>query len=119
MATKQANASPADHREELLRKELARIVYVVVRELDPERIVLFGSTIIGTVTETSDIDLLIVRETSARWLDRIKEVILLTRPRAAVDFFVLTPEEWRRKSSEDPFYQQEVLSRGRAVYARP
>ena len=46
-------------REGLLKDELRRIIEVIKREYDPEKIILFGSMAVNNVREWSDIDLLI------------------------------------------------------------
>lgn len=60
--------------------------------------------------------MLVVRETDKKWLDRIREILLLVRPRLAVDVLVLTPAEWEEKKRMDPFFREEVLERGRVVH---
>ena len=49
---------------DLLEKDLVLrcIVEVIVREIDPDRIVLFGSRARGDYTEGSDYDLLVLKE---------------------------------------------------------
>ena len=46
------------------------IVERLVREYDPDRIILFGSRAAGTAREDSDIDLLVLKETEDRPLNR-------------------------------------------------
>ena len=106
-------------RQETLQRELARILSILRKEYEPESVYLFGSASAGLVTDDSDLDVLIVKETEARWLDRIKEVLLLTRPQAAVDFFVLTPAEWKQARRDDPFFREEVYEKGRLVHGAP
>lgn len=106
-------------RHQLIRAELSRILAVLEADYAPESVYVFGSAAMGRVTEDSDLDVLVVKQTDARWLDRIKEVLLLTRPRTAVDFFVLTPSEWARAREQDPFFREEVFEKGRLVYGAP
>ncbi len=103
-------------RRRQLETELDRIVGILVREYRAQAIYVFGSLARGAVTETSDLDLVVVKETDARWLDRAKEVLLLTRPRVGVDVFVFTPEEWERARVDDPFFAREVAGPGRQVH---
>jgi predicted nucleotidyltransferase len=49
-------------RKKLLDEELNRIIEVIKRDYEPERIILFGSLVDGRVHEWSDIDLLIVKK---------------------------------------------------------
>lgn len=52
----------------------------------------------------------IVAETDKRFLDRVKKVMLLLRPRVGVDLLVYTPEEFESLSRERPFVQTEILA---------
>ena len=50
------------------------IVDKIISEYKPKKIILFGSYAYGTPTEDSDIDLLIVKDTDERPIDRWVEV---------------------------------------------
>jgi len=76
-------------RKEALEKELQRIIATLVGKYQPEKIILFGSLTSGQMQEWSDIDLLIVKETIERPLDRTTGIIkMLNYPRVAIDIFV-------------------------------
>lgn len=67
------------------------------REFGAERVILFGSYARGMVTEDSDIDLLVVAETSLSPLKRYGAVRrLLADVPASFDIIVKTPEEYVR-----------------------
>ena len=53
------------------RKLIEEITQALVTAYAPERIVLFGSHAYGTPDEGSDIDLLIIKDTAERFLDRL------------------------------------------------
>ena len=67
----------------LLLQTIDDVIERLVREYDPDRIILFGSRALGTSTEDSDIDLLVVKETASRPLDRRVHVERLLRDRSA------------------------------------
>src|SRR5439155_21813955 len=69
--------------EALLLQTIDDVIERLVREYDPDRIILFGSRSLGTSTEDSDIDLLVVKETASRPLDRRVHVERLLRDRSA------------------------------------
>ena len=73
-----------DQREELLKEELTRIVKVLKDRYCPEKIILFGSLAEGKVHEWSDIDLIIIKETDKRPIDRCIEVARLIKPKHSV-----------------------------------
>jgi HEPN domain-containing protein/predicted nucleotidyltransferase len=98
---------------------IQEVVDRVVEGYAPERIILFGSHASGTSREDSDLDLLIVKETDDRPLDRRMSVERLLLDRSfPLDIHVYTPEEMRRLFSlSDPF-MEEVLAKGKVVYMR-
>ncbi len=105
-------------REKLLHEELTRIVKILVEKYMPEKIILFGSLVGGHVHEWSDIDLLIVKETSQRPIDRVLEVARLVRPKVGVDFFVYTPSEVDLCLKEEVSFLRNVLKQGKILYEK-
>ena len=57
-----------------LKKILSQIVENIKTKYNPEKIILYGSFAYGVPDENSDIDLLIIKETSKRPLDRMASV---------------------------------------------
>jgi len=73
------------------------IVERLVAGYAPDRIILFGSRAAGTARDDSDVDLLVVKETDRRPVERRIEVERLLADRALpIDVIVYTPEELRR-----------------------
>ena len=98
---------------------LDQIVHRLVTGYDPDRIILFGSRASGLDSEDSDYDLLIVKSTEGRPLERRIAVDRLLRDRRlALDFQVYTPEEvWRLYAGGNPLIE-EVVETGRVLYMR-
>lgn len=103
--------------QQFLAEELERYVTILVNDYAPVKIILFGSLATGQARLWSDIDLIVVVETQQRFLDRIKEVLLLLRPQVGLDVLVYTPEEFERLSQERSFFRQEIL-KGKVLYER-
>src|SRR5689334_8960520 len=104
-------------RETQLAQALAQILEILTTHYRPEKVILFGSMASGTVHEWSDLDLVIVKDTSKPFLQRLIEVALLCRPRIGVDFLVYTPNELTQMIAEqNPFILQEVIQRGKVLY---
>jgi predicted nucleotidyltransferase len=96
--------------------ELRRVVAQLRDGYRPERILLFGSVARGDVHEDSDLDLLLIKRTSKRWLDRAAEARLLLDTDLAVDVVVYTPDEFAQKCvSEEPVFR-ELLADARTLY---
>ena len=107
-----------EERENLLNDELRRIVEVIKREYDPEKIILFGSMAVKNVREWSDIDLLIIKKTSKRLIERTLEVGRLVQPKVGIDLFIYTPEEYEFLLGERSSFILSVLKTGETVYEK-
>jgi predicted nucleotidyltransferase len=104
-------------RREKLAKSLDHILHVLTRQYEPEKVILFGSMASDEVSEWSDIDLVIIKDTSLPFLQRLKEVALLCRASVGVDFLVYTPDEFAQMVAErNPFILEEIIHRGRVLY---
>lgn len=103
-----------------IRKLIKDMVDKVVQEYQPEKVILFGSYAYGRPDPDSDIDLLIIKQTQERPIDRRVAVIrIIYDPslRVPVEPIVLTPGEIRlRQEIGDPFLE-EVLTKGEVLYA--
>ncbi|MFA4817486.1 MAG: nucleotidyltransferase domain-containing protein [Parcubacteria group bacterium] len=104
--------------EEEIREKIEEITDKIVREYQPEKIILFGSYAWGTPNKDSDLDFFIVKEaentrTIAREIDRS------VFPRyVAMDFVVYTPEKFQKwKSLGDPFLTK-IINQGKLLYER-
>ena len=110
-------------RRRVLLKELERIRSLLVTRYRPEKIIVFGSVAeelasesADVVHEWSDIDLLVVKRTRARFLDRIREVLDVVQSRVGLNVLVYTPEELALESDANFFIRDEVLGRGRVLF---
>ncbi len=114
MAT--SNIETTTRRRELLESELKRYLALLAEQYRPQKVLLFGSLASGETGEWSDLDLVIIRETDKRFLDRTKEVMQLLRPRVGVDILVYTPAEYEHLSRERPFVRDEIAGKGKGLY---
>ncbi len=96
-----------------LRAEIVR----TFATLDPERIVVFGSAARGSGDEHSDVDLIVVYQTSKRFLDRLEELYLRWDLPIAVDILAYTPEEYAEMLGTSAFVQ-DVVAEGEVIYVR-
>ena len=102
-----------------LDTKISTIVDKIVSKLSPEKIILFGSYAYGKVDEDSDIDLLVVLDTTLQAAERVRMISRLLYPRIApLDIIVKTPAEIQKAYLQvDPF-MHEILAKGIQVYAR-
>jgi predicted nucleotidyltransferase len=106
---------------EQIQPIIQQIVHRLIEAYQPQQIILYGSLVYGEPNEDSDIDLLIIKDTTETPLARRVQVRrLVSDPERRIPFspLVLTPDELSaRLALGDPFYQ-EILSRGKMLYAR-
>ena len=104
-----------------VQQKIEQIVQRIIDQYRPEKIILFGSHAYGTPNAGSDLDMLIVKETDERPIDRRVTVRQIAyTPRRGLPFspLVITPQELaQRLEIGDPFYQ-EIVTRGKVLYAQ-
>ena len=111
-------------RGAVLRAELERIVTRVRERYDPERVVVFGSLardlrldVRHSVHQWSDLDLVVVKATPLRFVDRVRELIDLLQPRVGLNLLVYTPEEVEgMERAGTAFWLDEVRKKGKVLY---
>ncbi|MEX2540782.1 MAG: nucleotidyltransferase domain-containing protein [Trueperaceae bacterium] len=101
-----------------LDAELLEAVASLVRDLQPEQVILFGSRARGTQSKHSDLDLFIVMETAEKPLDRVAEVMhhMPLAPEYGIDIIVYRPDELAERR-DSPFIRR-ILREGVVLYQR-
>jgi predicted nucleotidyltransferase len=103
-----------------IRQITQRMVDQLIAEYSPEKIILFGSYAYGEPDEDSDIDLLIIKRTQERFLDRVDEVrrsVTGLHPRIPLEPIVMTPEELEERLRKGDQFIAEIIQRGEVLYA--
>lgn len=103
---------------------LDEMVRAIVNEVDPERVILFGSSVSGRATDDSDVDLVVVEATpfdSSR--SRRREMARLWRILAsfdvAKDILVYSSDEVERWRDSLNHIVARALREGKVLYERP
>ncbi len=101
------------------KKFIGGIARKIAKDYMPDKIILFGSHAYGRPGKDSDIDLLIIKQTSARHIDRavkIREIIKNENRLAAIEPLVYTPKEIKiRLEMEDDFIRN-IMEKGVILY---
>jgi uncharacterized protein len=100
-------------------RELRRVLEA---QYEPEKIILFGSSAEGGAQDDSDIDLLIVKETSQPFYRRLTHVRQLVSPYRGglpFDLIVLTPAELKQRLALGDQFLASILRSGTILYDKP
>ena len=106
---------------EVLEKILARATEILVEKYGATLVVFHGSRLFGDPYPDSDIDLLVVKESDKKPLERADEAEALLRTigsPVSFDVQVWTPEEVRTGLSEGQTYVGMALFNGRFLYGK-
>jgi predicted nucleotidyltransferase len=101
------------------RRIINEIVDRILKGYKPKKVILFGSYAYGEPTEDSDIDLLIIKNTDKRPIDRWVEVKRLLRDTSRtlpVSPLVYTEKEIAERMAMRDFFVQEIFEKGEVLY---
>jgi uncharacterized protein len=103
-----------------LQMIIHRMLEKLLAEYAPEKVVLFGSYAYGVPRTDSDLDLLIIKETSERFLDRwvtVQGILTGTHRALPVETLILTPQEIQHRLAIGDQFITEILAKGKVLYA--
>jgi predicted nucleotidyltransferase len=101
------------------RRVIQNMVQKLINEYSPRKLVLFGSYAYGHPGQDSDIDLLIIKETSERFIDRwvtVQRILTGLHPSVPVETLVLTPQEIQARLAIGDQFIKEILEKGEVLY---
>ena len=102
-------------------KILNEIVEKLQREYKPLKIILYGSYAYGTPNVDSDIDLLILKNTSERSVDRfvkVKKIIYNPKRKIPVSPLIYSPDEVKERLRIGDDFIKEILNKGVTLYEK-
>ena len=107
---------PINKRERIPQAAIDNVVRQIAEKFKPNKIILFGSYAYGKPTQVSDVDLLVVMDSS------IKENQLSVTIRKAIDYhfgldlIVKTPKSLSSRIEMGDFFLKEILQKGKVLY---
>lgn len=116
VGTLQRYAVRVEQRRAELDDALARFVEVCRTAPGIRAVYVFGSMSSGHVGPTSDLDLLVVRDTDVEYRDRGDDLRRLARLGVRIDLIVVTPQEYRERLPTTSFGRT-ILETARCVHA--
>ena len=90
----------------------------IVKDYNPEKIILFGSYAWGKPNPDSDVDLFIVKESRKTQIDRMRELRmkLIGNNFPPMDLLIYTPKELDRRLAIGDFFVREIMEKGQVLY---
>jgi predicted nucleotidyltransferase len=90
----------------------------IVREFQPERIILFGSYASGKPTRDSDVDLLVILPFEGKTFAKSLEILNRADPRFPIDLLARRPDDVERRYREGDPLIRDALDHGKVLYER-
>lgn len=99
------------------QERINQYINKIIEHYAPEKIIMFGSYAYGNPDDDSDVDLLVIKETTQPVLERNMEVNRLLKG-SLIDFDVLvrTKKELSQESPYAPHFVRDVLTKGKVLY---
>lgn len=106
-------------RSAFIRDVAKRCAVQAGKKLGLNKVILFGSAARGTATRDSDMDLIVVWDTTLRFSDRVGRLLpYFSEFDGDIDIFPLTPEEFELWGKRAPSNKEKVLNEGVVLYER-
>lgn len=113
--------APQAISKEMLHKRLDEVTDVLVREFNPEKVVLFGSYARKPLPKVmSTIDILIIAETELSFIERIQKARESTKgAQPSIEPLIYTPKEFKIMTEEEgESFFESALEEGTELYAK-
>ena len=98
------------------RVDIRRVAKAIGKNFNPHKVYLFGSYAYGKPTLNSDVDLLVLMDTTLSNVEQavlIRQIIQLP---FATDLMVRTPKQLSRRLKMGDDFMQEIVTRGLVLY---
>jgi predicted nucleotidyltransferase len=96
------------------------ILEKLLADYAPQKVILFGSYAYGNPRPDSDLDLLIIKETSERFIDRwvtVRRILSDPKRTFPLETLVLTPKEVSKRLAVGDQFVAGILEKGKVLYA--
>jgi predicted nucleotidyltransferase len=101
-----------------MKKRIRQLVNSLL-PYQPERLYLFGSWVRGEEDELSDLDLVVIKETTSPFFERLRQVSGFLPPDiGGIDILVYTPEEFTKMLQEGNAFAEMITEEASLIYGR-
>jgi len=88
----------------------------IVRDFNPERIILFGSYASGNPSKDSDVDLLVILPFEGKEMHKSLEILNTVNPDFSTDLLARRPDDTERRYLEGDPLIREAFDKGKILY---
>jgi predicted nucleotidyltransferase len=103
-------------KDKTIQDAFTEIIQSIISKYAPQKIVLFGSYARGEAHEGSDIDLMLIKETSKRFVDRIGDVLELNNTLMTLEPLVYSPLEFETMKKQKRDFILTIEEEGIEIY---
>ncbi len=107
---------PVTQRQRIPQAAIDDVVRQIAREFRPRKIILFGSYARGDFRPESDVDLMVVMETSLKPVRQEIEICHRIEYEFGLDLLVYTPKALKERIALGDSFLKEIVREGKIVY---
>ena len=105
-----------DKRKRIPQKAIDEVVRLIAEKFHPQKIILFGSYARGNPRPESDVDLLVVMDTTLKEVEQAIKICQQIDYRFGLDLIVRTPKRLKERLEMGDWFLRDVLEEGKVVY---
>lgn len=98
------------------RKQINHFRDQIIKEFQPEKIILFGSYAYGEPTTDSDVDVLVILPFDGKNPEKATEMWMAAKPDFPIDILVRRPEEIETRLALGDNFIREIMDEGVVLY---
>lgn len=98
------------------KKQIKELCDQIVREFQPEKIILFGSRAYGKPTRHSDVELLVIMSYEGEYWRQLVKIIETLKTWLPIDLLLRTPKEIEERLAMGDGFIKEITERGKVLY---
>jgi predicted nucleotidyltransferase len=110
------NVPPIGKRKRIPQKAIDQVVKQIVEKFKPQKIILFGSYARGNPRPESDVDLLVVMDTTLKEGQQSLEIRRHLGVMFGMDLIVHTPKKLKERVEMGDWFLRDVLKEGKVLY---
>jgi len=98
------------------KRTIQKVAKEIVDHFHPQKVILFGSHAYGTPKENSDVDLLVIMDTTERNLPQALKISRAISHPFPMDLVVLKPQEIQARLEGGDLVLREILTKGEVLF---